>query len=142
MTNGTVGALVLRDRILGRPNPWASLYDSKRLNIETSASRLLSENAVVGGHYVSDRVRPRPTLEGIAPGTGAVVRHGLKHLAVFRDDSGELSCLSATCTHLGCIVEWNQAERSWDCPCHGSRFDLGGEVIQGPAVRNLSEEEL
>ncbi len=142
MTNGTLGALILRDRILGRENPWASLYDSKRLNLDTAAPRLISENAVVGVHFMGDRIRTRPSVESLTPGTGAVIRNGLKHLAVYRNDSGELSCLSATCTHLGCIVEWNQAERSWDCPCHGSRFDLGGKVIQGPAVRDLGQEEL
>jgi Rieske Fe-S protein len=78
------------------------------------------------------------SVDEIAPGKGAVIRDGVKKLAVYRDDSGALHRMSAVCTHLGCIVNWNPTERSWDCPCHGSRFDRVGKVFQGPANVDLS----
>jgi Rieske Fe-S protein len=77
----------------------------------------------------------------IAPGQGAVVRDGMHKLAVYRDDAGQLHCLSATCTHLGCVVHWNSVERSWDCPCHGSRFGIDGTVLHGPATKALEPAE-
>ena len=77
----------------------------------------------------------------IAPGTGAVVRRGFEKLAVYRDDSGGLHEMSAVCPHLGCIVDWNETEKTWDCPCHGSRFSGDGKVINGPANRDLSPSE-
>jgi Rieske Fe-S protein len=82
-------------------------------------------------------VRLRGDTDALGPGEGAVVGDGLGQRAVYRDESGELRSLSARCSHLGCIVNFNSAERTWDCPCHGSRFGLDGEVIEGPAVRPL-----
>jgi Rieske Fe-S protein len=81
------------------------------------------------------------SVDEIAPGDGAVVREGLKKLAVFRDDAGHVHRCSAICTHLGCIVQWNHIEKSWDCPCHGSRFDPRGQVIMGPAVTDMKTLE-
>ena len=78
--------------------------------------------------------------EEIAPGTGAVLRRGLKKVAVYRDEHGNLQERSAVCTHLGCIVKWNSSEHTWDCPCHGSRFDKDGQVLNGPAIRSLDEK--
>jgi Rieske Fe-S protein len=79
------------------------------------------------------------SYEDIAPGAGAVVRRGLKKIAVYRDDQGSIHELSAVCTHLYCIVAWNSVERTWDCPCHGSRFDPYGRVVNGPAITPLRE---
>lgn len=78
----------------------------------------------------------------IPPGEGAIVNQGLHKLAVYRDDQGALHALSAVCTHLGCVVHFNSAERSWDCPCHGSRFDTRGEVLHGPAPKALAPAQL
>src|SRR5262249_27579930 len=119
--------------IAGRPNPWAALYDPARKTFR-AAKAFLSENLNVARQYgawltggdVADD-------EAIAPGTGAVVRCGLHKLAVFRDERGRLHEMSATCPQLGCLVEWNSGESPWDCPCHGSRFDRLGQVINGPA---------
>jgi Rieske Fe-S protein len=77
------------------------------------------------------------SVHEIAPGQGAIVRQREEKLAVYRDNDGGLHALSAACTHLGCVVAWNSAEKSWDCPCHGSRFDVHGEVLHGPAVKPL-----
>ena len=139
--NGSAAALMLTDRILDRPNPWASTFDSGRLGPVQAAGPFLKENANVGRRFVQDRLK-RGGIDQIAPGEGAIVRHGLGQAAVHRDDDGRLHALSARCTHLGCIVDWNGAERSWDCPCHGSRFDVDGSVLSGPAVAGLERRTI
>jgi Rieske Fe-S protein len=144
MSNGTVAATILADLVLGRENAWLELYDAKRLEPRASARKFVSENAKVARHFFADRVRPpgqRPPEE-LRPGDGTVVRRGGGLVAVSRGDDGALTAVSAACTHLGCVVAWNPAERSWDCPCHGSRFGADGTVIQGPAVDDLERREL
>ncbi len=139
LTSGTLAAMILSDLILGRPNPWANLYDANRLTARASARAFFSENARVAAHFVGDRLRRskgRPAEE-LRPGEGAVLKIGGERLGVSRDDEGTLHAVSAVCTHLRCIVGWNAAERSWDCPCHGSRFSPTGTVIEGPAVDDL-----
>jgi Rieske Fe-S protein len=139
MTFGTVSALVLTDAVLGRPNPWAELYDAGRLKPAKSAGRFLKENVDYPAHLVGDRLK-RPKGRSIADvprGEGRVLLVDGERIAVSRDDAGRARAASAVCTHMGCIVNWNDAERSWDCPCHGSRFDPAGQVLDGPAARNL-----
>jgi glycine/D-amino acid oxidase-like deaminating enzyme/nitrite reductase/ring-hydroxylating ferredoxin subunit len=139
LTGGTAAALILADRILDRDNPWASLFDPNRLNARASAAKLVSENAKAGVRFVADRVTKRGArpLEDLAPGEGDIVRHRGEKVAGYRDEDGTLFAVSPTCTHLGCQVNFNRAERSWDCPCHGSRFAPDGTVLQGPAVHRL-----
>jgi glycine/D-amino acid oxidase-like deaminating enzyme/nitrite reductase/ring-hydroxylating ferredoxin subunit len=142
MTNGTVAAGILADAILGRENPWRQTFESNRLRVRAAAPKLVKENLVTGLHFAGDRVRqlrPRP-LDNLAPGEGAIVSHDGETLAAYRDDDGKVTAVSPTCTHLWCRVLWNPAERSWDCPCHGSRFAPDGTVLQGPAVRDLSKK--
>ena len=79
------------------------------------------------------------TLEELQPGEGGIVKRNGRHMAAYRDDKGVVRAVSAACTHLGCYVQWNGAERSWDCPCHGSRFGTDGAVIQGPAIKDLRQ---
>ena len=143
MTNGTAAAIILADLILGRANPWAELFDSKRLKPLASAATFVRENASVARHFVGDRLDrgDAAALDGLAPGEGRLVRLGGRKTAAYRDDAGRLHALSPVCTHLGCHVKWNPAERSWDCPCHGSRFSGEGSVIQGPATRDLTRRE-
>lgn len=139
MTNGTAAAEVLADQVEGRVNPWADALDARRFNLSRTAGPLAAQNARVAAHAVGDRLRHlaagRP--EDLAPGQAAVLRVGARHLACYRDDDGGLHVVAARCTHLGCLVAWNDGERSWDCPCHASRFDHTGAVLQGPAVRPL-----
>jgi len=144
MTNGIVAGILLADRILGRANPWAPLFDSNRAKPRASAWPFAKENAQVAARFVADRVAAWRTtaFADLEPGTGRVVRHGGSEVAVSRDASGHLHAVSAVCTHLGCLVAWNAAEGSWDCPCHGSRFGCDGEVLEGPAVRPLESREL
>jgi glycine/D-amino acid oxidase-like deaminating enzyme/nitrite reductase/ring-hydroxylating ferredoxin subunit len=142
MTNGTVAALILADRIAGRDNPWAHAYDSTRLQPGASIANLVRANLDVGKRLIGDRLRtrhPQPA-DQLEAGEGAVAELAGDTVAAYRDDAGELHAVAADCTHLGCRLTFNTAERSWDCPCHGSRFDVDGRVIQGPAVTNLADK--
>jgi glycine/D-amino acid oxidase-like deaminating enzyme/nitrite reductase/ring-hydroxylating ferredoxin subunit len=135
---GTAAAMLLCDRISGRPNDWTRTFDSMRIKPLASAGELVKENANVALCFFGDRLTRRLSASDPRPGEGKIVRSGLRQLAVYRDDAGKLHSLSAACTHLGCLVRWNGAEKTWDCPCHGSRFSYDGEVVQGPAVKPLA----
>ena len=137
MTNGTVAAMILADAILGRSNPWAELYDAHRLRTYRTMS-FVKENAAAGLHFVADRILPgdKASPDDVRPGEGAIVGR-LRKTAVYRDDDGTVHALSPVCRHLHCHVHWNPAERSWDCPCHGSRYAADGRAIEGPTTRDL-----
>jgi glycine/D-amino acid oxidase-like deaminating enzyme/nitrite reductase/ring-hydroxylating ferredoxin subunit len=144
MTGGTMAALLLADLLLGRDNPWASTFTPNRFNPRAGGPKLLEENARVGAHFVGDRLRHRGgrPIEDLAPGEGDIVSLDGEKVAGHRRDDGTLVAVSTRCTHLGCQLNWNTAERSWDCPCHGSRFNPEGAVLQGPAVRELERKPL
>ncbi|MEP6905170.1 MAG: FAD-dependent oxidoreductase, partial [Gemmatimonadales bacterium] len=139
ITHGTIAGMLLTDLVLGRKNPWAKLYDPSRVTLRATG-HFLKENINVASQYTDwakgDEV---DSYDQIAPGTGTVIRRGMTKIAVYRDDQGNIHERSAVCTHLYCIVDWNSGERTWDCPCHGSRFDPLGRVINGPAITPLSE---
>jgi glycine/D-amino acid oxidase-like deaminating enzyme/nitrite reductase/ring-hydroxylating ferredoxin subunit len=141
MTHGAIAGMLLTDLVLGRENEWAEIYDPKRVALR-SAGDLLKENLDVAAQY-RDWVRPGETddIANIPPGEGAVIRRGVHRVAAYRDDDGNIHERSATCTHLRCVVHWNSTEKSWDCPCHGSRFDAFGKVINGPAIMALGPAE-
>jgi glycine/D-amino acid oxidase-like deaminating enzyme/nitrite reductase/ring-hydroxylating ferredoxin subunit len=141
LANGTAAAMILSDLILQRPNPWATTFNPFRLNLRAAVQDLVKENADAGFHFFADRVRNRGSAADLRPGEGKVVRAGIGQAAVYKDEQGRVHSLSARCTHLGCIVAWNSAEKTWDCPCHGSRFSYDGEVVQGPAVKQLERRE-
>jgi Rieske Fe-S protein len=140
LTYGTLAAMLIADALLGRPNPWAELYRAKRFSPVKGAKATLEENLTVASAFVKDRLNARDAqaLGELAPGSGMVVKADGGPLAVHRAADGRLSAVAAKCTHMGCIVHWNDAESSWDCPCHGSRFEPGGAVIEGPALRALA----
>lgn len=141
MTHGSLAGLLLRDLILGRENPWAKLYDPSRVKF-SAAKEYARENANMAAQYVDWLTAGDVDKENLVPrGSGAVVRHGLKKVAVYRDENGELHECSAVCPHLGAIVGWNHGEKTWDCPAHGSRFDRLGKVVNGPANSNLKPVE-
>jgi glycine/D-amino acid oxidase-like deaminating enzyme/nitrite reductase/ring-hydroxylating ferredoxin subunit len=138
MTHGTIAGILLTDLIAGRTNPWTELYDPSRIRTG-AAGEFVKENLNVALQYVSWVTGGEvSSADEIAPGSGAILREGVKKVAVYRDESGQLYRRSAVCTHLGCIVSWNAAASTWDCPCHGSRFDRFGIVVNGPAVSDLS----
>ncbi len=141
LTHATIAGILLTDLILGRDNPWASLYDPSRTPIAT-APTFVRENLNVAAQFVDWLTEgDAADVHAIAPGHGAIVRRGLKKVAVYRDESGDLHVRSAVCPHLGCMVAWNDTERGWDCPCHGSRFDCYGRVTNGPANSDLRHIE-
>lgn len=137
MTHGTIAGLLLRDLILERPSAWQALYDPAR-KILRGATEFVRENVNVLKQY-AHWLGPGEvaSAEELAPGEGALLRRGLAKAALYRDHDGTLYQHSATCPHLGCLVSWNADEKSWDCPCHGSRFDAYGRVVNGPAGRDL-----
>jgi glycine/D-amino acid oxidase-like deaminating enzyme/nitrite reductase/ring-hydroxylating ferredoxin subunit len=135
---GTAGAGIVADLIAGRENPWTATFNPLRLHPGAATVDFVKENANVGKRFFVDRIPGGIGAGDLASGEGKVVRTGLGQRALYRDDDGVLHSLSARCTHLGCIVNFNRAERTWDCPCHGSRFAAAtGEVIEGPAVSDL-----
>jgi len=141
MTNGVASAIILTDLVQGRSNPWAAAFDSTRIAPKQSAKDVLSANVDVAKRFVGDRVaslRSGVDADELEPGTGGIVSLDGQTVAAFRDDDGTLHAVSPTCTHLGCQVSFNTAERSWDCPCHGSRFDVDGHLLQGPATKDLA----
>lgn len=138
MTNGTLAGMLIADAIRGTASAWTELYGLGRRHLAASASSFLKENTNVASRQIGGRVRPKPhSTDGIDPGEGRVVSVGGEDLAVSRDTEGRLHTVKAVCTHMGCIVTWNRAESSWDCPCHGSRFAADGRVLHGPAVHPL-----
>jgi glycine/D-amino acid oxidase-like deaminating enzyme/nitrite reductase/ring-hydroxylating ferredoxin subunit len=141
MTHGTIAGILLTDLILGRVNRWEALYDPARKTLR-AAKEFAKETSNMVSQY-TDWLTPGdvPSPDEIARDSGAVVRRGLNKIAIYRDENGNLHERSATCTHLGCIVGWNSSEHTWDCPCHGSRFDKYGQVLNGPAIGDLHEIE-
>jgi nitrite reductase/ring-hydroxylating ferredoxin subunit len=141
MTHGTIAGLLITDLILGRPNPWADLYDPARVSLRAAkafARENVQSQVGYGGYFTPGEVAD---VADIKPGEGAIVRRGLTKIAAYRDAKGRLTECSAICTHLGCIVEWNHGEKTWDCPCHGSRFAPDGHVVNGPARDGLKPIE-
>jgi glycine/D-amino acid oxidase-like deaminating enzyme/nitrite reductase/ring-hydroxylating ferredoxin subunit len=144
LTNGTAAARIIADGIGGRPNPWAETFDANRLDLVPSAKKFVEENLNVAKRFVGDRVRhlTGTDLAALKPDEGAIVEADGERVGAYRDPEGRVHAVSLVCTHLGCHVTWNPAERSWDCPCHGSRFDVDGGVLNGPAVRPLAQTSL
>ncbi|MDQ3631690.1 MAG: FAD-dependent oxidoreductase [Actinomycetota bacterium] len=144
-TNGTACAQVVADAITGRESAAAALVDPQRIHVRASAGSLLKENVSVAKRFVGDRIANRGDGDAasLGLGEGAVVTVGEGgRAATYRDGDGSLHAVSPRCTHLGCEVRFNPAERSWDCPCHGSRYDVDGQVLEGPAVKPLARVDV
>jgi len=139
MTHGTIAGILITDLIMERENEWADLYEPSRKTLR-ALPEFARENLNVAMEYTG-LVTPGEvdSVAEIDPGRGAVIRRGLTKVAVYKDESGAVHERSAICRHLGCVVGWNTLESTWDCPCHGSRFDAYGHVIQGPANSDLPE---
>lgn len=138
MTHGAIAGMLIPELIRRGDHAWARLYDPSRITMR-SATDFAKENINVAGQYVDYFTSGDVTsADDLRPGEGAVIRRGLKKVAVYRDESGTLHEMTAICPHLKCIVHWNRAETTWDCPCHGSRFDALGKVLNGPSVADLA----
>lgn len=142
LSGGPAGALILKDAILGQPNPWVKFYSPNRIKPLAGASKFLNENMQTGLLYMKQRLQRGGSLADLAVGEGAVIRRDGERVAVYKDDDGELHGVSAVCTHLQCLVEFNDGDKTWDCPCHGSRFGTDGAVLQGPAKQPLAKKDL
>jgi glycine/D-amino acid oxidase-like deaminating enzyme/nitrite reductase/ring-hydroxylating ferredoxin subunit len=143
LTFGTLGAMLCADAILGRTNPWAELFSPDRKALGRSLWEYAKENADYPYYMVRDRLAAVEgrSLRVVRRGQGKIIDYEGQTVAAYRDEDGVVSLRSATCTHMGCLVGWNPAERTWDCPCHGSRFTPRGEVISGPAEAPLPPVE-
>ncbi len=140
LTNGTVAAAIIADAVGGRDNPYAEMLSTRRVTVTASAKRFLAHNLDVAKRFVGDRISPDGrALDDIPPGGGGVVLTDGQYKAVSRANDGTVTVRSAVCPHLGCIVQWNEAEDTWDCPCHGSRYDVNGDVLSGPTTSPLEE---
>lgn len=138
MTHGTIAGMLIADLILGRKNAWEELYDPSRIPVK-ALGEFAKENVNVAGE-IADWVtgwHQVSSASEVKSGEGAVINDGIRRIALYRDERGKEHRCSAVCPHKGCIVHWNGTEKSWDCPCHGSRYDRFGELIQGPAMRGL-----
>lgn len=141
MTHGTIAGMLLTDLIQDRKNAWEDVYSPSRIRLK-SLPEYASENINVAGQYTDYVTAGDVKSESeIKPGEGAILREGVSKLAVYRDEAGAVHKLSAVCPHLGCVVAWNSTEKTWDCPCHGSRYSAAGKVYQGPANSDLSPAE-
>ena len=144
ITHGTLAGMLFVDLIAGRENSWAKLYDPSRKTLKPRVlADYIAENANVAAQ-LRDYVTPgsAKSVDEIKPGQGALLRTGMKKIATYRDDNGKLHAFSAICPHLKCLVRWDACEKTWDCPCHGSRFDALGVVLNGPSISDLEPAEV
>lgn len=143
MTHGTLSGLILRDMILRRENPYEDLYSPQRFYIDPSLKRFIMDNANVAGQLIAGKLGMNfKRIEDLKNDEGAVVQYRGDRCGAYKDTEGKLHLVDTTCTHLGCEVNWNSGERTWDCPCHGSRFSYDGMVIEGPAKEPLARIRL
>ena len=142
LTFGTVAARLISDLILGVKNPYVELYDANRVKPWSAMKNFIAENIDFPSHLISDRFSAvqKSGAETLRENQGAILRVGAKKVAAYRDPEGHLHMMSPVCPHLGCYVNWNEAEKSWDCPCHGSRFAPTGRLLNGPALSDLASE--
>lgn len=138
MTNSTVSSLLLKDLITGKESPFADVYNPSRKTIIPSAKEFIVQNANVAGQLLDGKLSTFPNDVELENGEGKVVEKDGKRAGSYKDNNGKIHLVNTTCTHMGCELNWNNGEKSWDCPCHGSRFDVDGDVLEGPAVSPLS----
>jgi glycine/D-amino acid oxidase-like deaminating enzyme/nitrite reductase/ring-hydroxylating ferredoxin subunit len=138
ISNGTAAAMIIADLATGKENAWLDMFDATRVKPVAGGPKFVKANAEVAAHLVGGYLSPKPkSLDELKPGDAAVMKIDGDNVAAFRDEQGKVHAVSAVCTHMGCLVGWNSTDRTWDCPCHGSRFELSGEVIHGPATAPL-----
>jgi Rieske Fe-S protein len=140
LSNGTAAAMMLADLLAGRENPWLSAFDAARIGDARAVGRLIKDSMTVGKEFVGERLGRADAIpaDDLEPGHGGRVEVDGETRGGYRDREGRLHTVSLTCTHLGCPLHWNPADNSWDCRCHGSRFDVDGGILNGPTVKRLS----
>ncbi len=138
MTNSIASAMILSDLIVKGNSPWQDVYSPSRQTIAASAKNFVVENFNVAKELIGGKISSLPIHEDIKPGEGKIIEANGQKAGAYRDEEGILHVVDTTCTHMGCELSWNSAEKTWDCPCHGSRFTYEGNVVEGPANRPLS----
>lgn len=139
MTNSTASAIILTDLITKGESKWSQVYSPSRFNI-SSIPKLVSQNLNVAADLVHGKIAPIPDDIEIENGEAKIVRVDGERIGAYRDKVGKLHLVDVTCTHLGCELVWNEAEKTWDCPCHGSRFSYDGDNVEGPAFNKLTHQ--
>lgn len=140
MTNGTAAAHLLADLVAEKSNPYEELYSPSRFYADPSIKKFLKQNIDVAAHLIEGKIDiADKRVEDIGNDEGSIVMINGKRAGCYKDADGNINLVDTTCTHMGCEVEWNSGDRSWDCPCHGSRYDIGGDVIEGPAKKALKK---
>ena len=130
--------MILADLITKGDNPWAKVYSPSRISLAVSSLKtFVSQNAAVAKDLLTGKLQNLPEHSEIAKGEAYVVEYEGNRMGVYRDENGKIHMVDVTCTHLGCELTWNSAEKTWDCPCHGSRFSYEGDIVEGPAINNL-----
>ncbi|RYL88967.1 FAD-dependent oxidoreductase [Sporolactobacillus sp. THM7-4] len=139
MTSGTLAARLLSDQILERDNPYSSVFSPSRFAADPMVRRFVIENSKVAAHLIKGKIeRARTSVDDLENDQGIIISLNGKRAGAYKDEKGKIVVVDTTCTHMGCEVNWNQGERTWDCPCHGSRYKPTGEVIDGPARKPLN----
>lgn len=140
MTGTHLAAMLMRDRIMQKENPYADIFSPQRFEADPMVKKFISANTDVAGQLVKGKLDMRDqSLDALKNDEGAVVRINGKRAGAYKDQDGNLYLVDTTCTHMGCEVKWNSGDRTWDCPCHGSRFACTGEVVEGPAKEPLKK---
>ncbi len=142
MSNGIVSALILTDLITKGENPWAKVYDPARFVVDPMIKNFTTSNITVAKHLIGDKLKTHPKEVELSPGQADIIAHEGTKIGVYRDTHGKLHSVNIVCTHMGCDLAWNEAELSWDCPCHGSRFSYTGDIMEGPALKSLRTDEI
>lgn len=141
MTQSTVSALILRELLLKGDHPWLPLYNPSRFTPGASAANFMKENLDVAVNFIAGKINPGDAAGEIEENQGKVINVAGQRVGAYRDAGGELHRVDTTCTHMYCELNWNDAETTWDCPCHGSRFTVDGDIVEGPAVKPLNKLE-
>jgi glycine/D-amino acid oxidase-like deaminating enzyme/nitrite reductase/ring-hydroxylating ferredoxin subunit len=141
ISNGTAAGMILADLAAGVDNAWLEAFDATRVKPIAGGPKFLTDNIGVAAHLIGGYLsRKQRSFDALGPGEAAILKINGENIAAFRDEQGTVHAVSAVCSHMGCLVGWNQNDRTWDCPCHGSRFELSGEVLHGPATRALGSK--
>jgi glycine/D-amino acid oxidase-like deaminating enzyme/nitrite reductase/ring-hydroxylating ferredoxin subunit len=138
MTNSIAAAMILKDLIINGKSPWQDVYNPSRQTILSSARNFIVENLNVADKLIAGKISSLPEQVEVKPGEEKIIEANGQRTGVYRDEQSMLHTVDTTCTHMGCELNWNSAEKSWDCPCHGSRFSYKGEVLEGPALKPLN----
>lgn len=141
MTNSIVSSIILKDLIIHGESPWQDVYSPSRQTIMASAKNFIVENLNVAEKLVGGKISPPPNNVDLKPGEGKVVDANGQRAGAYCDEQGTMHLVNTTCTHMGCELNWNSAEKTWDCPCHGSRFSYDGAVVEGPAIPTSGYEQ-